>query len=176
MTTYKHIFHNFTDKDFTGYWNGKVFTFKPGTRKAYPELIAKHFAKHLTNDVLTEQGKETYTSPKKPTEVTEFMNVFSKAYIVQGVDENNDLELNDGSAQESMDEPSMDIKTKPREVPDPYDASSNPQTGPGSEPQIVTGDDEDDYESPDQKGKSDEKSSDDESKPKSNKKGGGGKK
>lgn len=139
----KFYFHNFTDKIFTGYWNGRPYTFKAGTKKEYPRGIAEHFAKHLSNKVLTEQGKETYTSPKKPQEVKVFMDVFNKAFFVEEVDNGDNLDIVDGDSV--VDEPSMNIQTIPREpVNDPYDATKGEVTGPGNKPQVI-GEEEEGY-------------------------------
>lgn len=135
--THKYIFHNFTDKPFTGYWNGRAYTFKPGTKKYYDRLIARHFAKHLTNQVLIEQGKERATSPKKPDEVPEFMNIFHKAFLVEEVSPEDDLDIGPGV---DPDEPSMNIRTQPRQTVDPYDASAAPQAGPAGPPQVIESD------------------------------------
>ena len=132
--SYKYIFHNFTDKPFTGHWNGKPYTFKPGVKKYYPHLIARHFAKHLTNQILIESDKEVFTSPKKPDEVPVFMEVFHKAFIVEQVADEDNLDI-DGDG--SSDEPSMNIQTKPREIKDPYDASAVPQTGPAGPSKVI---------------------------------------
>ncbi len=148
--TKKYIFHNFTDKPFTGYWNGKPITFKPGIKKDYPRLITRHFAKHLTNQILTDGGKdetikngERYTSPKKPDEVPVFMEIFNKAFIVEEIPDEDNLEIIEGG--QTPDEPSMNINTKSREIIDPYDASQN-KTTPKGVPQTigaeVGGDDE----------------------------------
>lgn len=147
--SYKFIFHNFTTKAFTGYWNGKPYTFKPGVKKYYPKGIAEHFAKHLANQVLTEDGKETFTSPKKPQDVPVFMDVFNKAFLVEEVPDEDNLDID--SEIVDSDVPSMDIKTQPRQSTDPYDASSQPQTGPGNAPQIIgeVTDDSDDGEEAD---------------------------
>ena len=45
-----------------------------------PDYLARHFAKHLANRELLKLGKERATSPKKPEEVPEFMEVFNQAY------------------------------------------------------------------------------------------------
>lgn len=47
-----------------------------------PEYLARHFGKHLTNQILIEQGKETATSPKKPDEVKDFSDIFNKVCII----------------------------------------------------------------------------------------------
>lgn len=151
----KTFFHNFTEKPFTGYWNGKRYTFKPGIQKEYPPLIARHFAKHLTNEVLTASGKDQYASPKKPDEVPQFMEIFNKAFIVEEVAAEDDLDLDTGG--EDADEPSMSIRTKPRESIDPYDAGKNQTTGPGNAPQVIgdeepAKDDESEYEEPNSEG------------------------
>lgn len=147
MTT-KYIFHNFTTKPFTGYWNGKAYTFKPGVKKYYIKGIAEHFAKHLTNQVLTESGKETFTSPKKPQEVPVFMEVFNKALLTEEVPDEDNLEIPEGEVE--SDVPSMNIKVAPRQAVDPYDARAQSATGPGSAPQVIGEaiEDEDGYEAP----------------------------
>lgn len=80
------LFHNFSDKPFTGYWNGKGRTFKPGDRKYMPKYLAEHYAKHLVNSVLIAQGKETSVSPKKPEQVPAFMELFNQAFILEDED------------------------------------------------------------------------------------------
>ena len=131
----KYSFHNFTDKPFTGAWNGKPYTFNPGKKQEYPKLIAEHFAKHLTNQILTDSGKETFTSPKKPKEVPQFMEIFQKALIMEEIAEADNLGI---ESERSEDEPSMNIQTKPREAVDPYDANATPQTGPGNAPETIS--------------------------------------
>lgn len=74
------FFTNFSAEPFTGYWDGKPRTFKPGDSRPLPEYLARHFAKHLSNRELLKLGKETATSPKKPEDVPEFMTMFSKAF------------------------------------------------------------------------------------------------
>lgn len=87
------IFHNFTSKPYTGYWDGKPKTFKPGDKKLLPDYLAAHYAKHLTNQVLTERGDVTSTSPKFPEQVPIFMDVFNQAYIPQDDDDADDVEM-----------------------------------------------------------------------------------
>lgn len=163
-------FHNFTDETFTGFWNGKPKTFKPGDRVLMPAWLAEHFAKHLTNRELIKAGKEVYTSPKQPAQVPEFMAVFRKCYVPEGkAQAAGSNEVDDIIAGSQV--PSMDIvveKPKPidqgpaaaladenREADrasaagdaDPYDASAAPAVGPGSESTIIKGPDGDDDES-----------------------------
>ncbi len=133
--SYKFIFHNFTKDPFIGYWNGKAYTFKPGIKKYYPELIARHFAKHLTNQLLIEKEQIRYTSPKKPNEVPIFMEIFNKAFLVEELPDEDNLDI-DGSGGEELTEPSMNITTKKREVIDPYDASTN-KVVPAGPPQVI---------------------------------------
>ncbi len=134
--TKKYIFHNHTSKPFTGYWNGKAYTFKPGVKKYYSKFIAIHFAKHLTNEILTATKRERFTSPKKPWEVPVFMNEFDKALLVEEVPDEDNLDI-ETDENVSSDVPSMNIKTAPRESVDPYDASSQPPVGSGSTPQVI---------------------------------------
>lgn len=143
-------FHNFTDKPFTGHWNGKPKTFKPRERVYMPRYLAEHFAKHLTNSVLIEKGKESYTSPKKPEDVPVFMEIFNKAFIRDEISEGqNELDAEIASAQSTA--PSMNIDTKPNAPIDTGPAAAQESaetiTGPGKEPQVINPPDGDDDES-----------------------------
>jgi len=135
-------FHNFSSTPFTGYWNGKPKTFKPGEKVYMPAYLAEHFAKHLTNRHLIENKMDVYTSPKNPGQVPQFMDVFKKAFIPDAPNTGN--EVDDGIAKVS--EPSMDIVVeKPIRIDQGPAAALAEQTGPGSEPQIKRepeGDDE----------------------------------
>ena len=137
------LFFNFTDKPFVGYWNGKAYTFQPGQKKYFSEGIAKHFAKHLTNQVLIEAGKETSTSPKFPEQVPEFWKIFVKAFIVE---DNQEV---DPETEIASDQPSMNINVKPTRTIDPFDSHSQPSVGPGNQPTVIGAaeDDEAEYES-----------------------------
>lgn len=77
------LFTNISNKPFTGYWNGKPKTFKPGEKIYLEEGIAKHYAKHLTNQMLLEKDLETCTSPKFPEQVPQFMEIFNQCCIVE---------------------------------------------------------------------------------------------
>jgi hypothetical protein len=98
-------FVNFDTKPFTGYWNGKPKTFKPGERFYTQAWLAEHFAKHLTNRYLIEHGGEVYASPKNPGQVQQFMDVFKKAFIP-------DTKPVDLDELDVAPEPSMDIDVK----------------------------------------------------------------
>lgn len=104
------IFHNFTTKKFIGYWNGKPKEFLPGQRASMPEGLARHFAKHLTNEILLTSGKpadENYTSPKFPEQVPRFMEIFSKCFQLENDSEDIDLQVQ--MLDETKKEPSMNI-------------------------------------------------------------------
>lgn len=150
MTNQTATFHNFTDQPFTGYWNGKSKTFKPGEKQAMPTWLAEHFAKHLTNQELHKAGMDNYTSPKKPTEVPQFMDLFKRACIYNeneaGGNEIDDLiEVATAEAQSAEDEamagPSMNISVKPTAMPDPYDAHAQDVKPSGPSTVIGTPDD-----------------------------------
>ena len=131
-------FINFTEQPFTGYWNGKPYTFQPGERKEkLNALIARHFAKHLTNKVLIEAGKETLTSPKMMEDVKGFMDVFNKAFAWENQGKEADSETGMMADDLSKTEPSMNINVVPAGSVDPYDASKAPAVGPGSAPQVI---------------------------------------
>lgn len=140
-------FFNFTDKPFTHEWNGKAYTFQPGAKKErLNATIAAFFAKHLANKVLTETDKEQYCSPKKPLEVPQFMEVFNKAYFLEA--DGREVDPDTGLPADESAQPSMNVRTVPRETIDPYDANAKKQFGPGGKPQVigVVTDDESSFE------------------------------
>lgn len=167
-------FHNFTDRPFTGHWNGKAKTFAPGAKQLMPAFLAEHFAKYLTNDVLIREGKEIYTSPKKPLDVPQFMDLFNKAFIaekrIEGGNEIDDL-IGSAAADVSSDEVSSNIKPQVKlnhvdesspaaaaaamrgedpnadadQEADPYTPSAN-EVGPGNGSQVIGEATDDDYE------------------------------
>lgn len=101
-----------------------------------PEYLARHFAKHLSNKVLTAAGKDSACSPKKPEEVPLFMAEFNKAFQLQaGDDADDDLDVAIDLANKPKDEPSSNITTKP-----------NKSIGPSSELKTKTDPDDDEYE------------------------------
>lgn len=153
-------FHNFSSEAFTGYWNGKPKTFKAGERVYMPAYLAEHFAKHLANRELIRAGKESYTSPKFPRQVPQFMEVFNKAFIPDTAPEaNNEI---DAEIARAKAEPSMNIEIKKPENIDEGPAAAQhalankaPETeleienvGPGKESMVIsTPEDEADDES-----------------------------
>lgn len=74
------LFTNFSNEPFTGFWDGKAKTFTPGQQVYMPDYLAAHFAKHLTNRELLKKGLERSTSPKRPEDVPEFMELYNQAY------------------------------------------------------------------------------------------------
>ena len=74
------LFTNFSNKTFTGYWDGKPRKFEPGESLYMPDYLAEHFAKHLTNRELLAIGQENSMSPKKPEDHPHFMKFFNQAY------------------------------------------------------------------------------------------------
>lgn len=125
------LFHNFTEKDFTGYWNGRAKTFKAGAQVYMESYLAEHYAKHLVNSVLISRGDYTSTSPKKPTEVPKFMELFDKACIRQ----------EDTDEQDSAETTTDILNRQP--------SSNLPPSVANKEPQIIESpveDDDDEYE------------------------------
>ncbi len=112
MTEQQHRtaqFTNISDKPFTGYWDGKPRTFKPGESKYMPQFLAEHFAKHLTNQLLLEQGKENLTSPKFPEQVPAFMEVYNKICKVDDEGQEDALDADIALANRKV-EPSSNIE------------------------------------------------------------------
>lgn len=87
------LFVNIDSKSFTGYWNGKPRTFKPGESAPLPEYLARHFAKHLTNSILIGKGLEKSTSPKFPEQVPQFMEVFKQCCLITESSERSEDEI-----------------------------------------------------------------------------------
>lgn len=136
-STRQALFYNFTDKEFVGYWDGKSKKFAPGAKQYMEEWRARHYAKHLTNKVLLEMGKENSTSPKFPEQVPDFINIFNQACIVE---EDQEESQDESDLINRQHEPSMNMPEKPAKVPTVVD---------NKEPQIITApdaDDEDNFE------------------------------
>lgn len=120
-TNNEALFFNFTNKPFTGYWDGKARTFKAGAKMYMEEWRARHYAKHLTNQVLLELGKENATSPKFPNQVPEFMEIFNKAFIKEEdqMEENidaSDLINKQHQAKKAEVEPTIVDKEEPQVI------------------------------------------------------------
>lgn len=86
------LFTNFTDQEFTGYWDGKGRKFSPGQSLHMPAYLAQHYAKHLVNRELLRADKDgtllhkngdKMTSPKFPEQVPLFMELFNKACQIE---------------------------------------------------------------------------------------------
>lgn len=114
------LFTNWTDETFTGYWDGKPKTFKPGESKYMPDFLARHFAKHLTNRELLREKKDgtlvykngdKFTTPKFPEQVPLYMELFNKAYTPEEA-ESEEV----GSQDENLDE-LVDSMNKNHEFP-----------------------------------------------------------
>ncbi len=129
------LFTNFSNESFTGYWDGKGRTFKPGEAKYLPDYLAAHFAKHLVNRELLKVGKEKATSPKKPQDVPEYMELFNKAYTPE---ETEDQSANEGDPVDA----SIEAANKNRVT------AKVPASVAAKGPQIIAGpaDDEDEDE------------------------------
>ena len=90
------LFTNFTNQEFTGWWDGKSKKFAPGQSLYMQDFLARHFAKHLANRELLRKDAngnlvypegEKMTSPKKPEDAPLFMDLFNKAYTPDEADE-----------------------------------------------------------------------------------------
>lgn len=84
-------FTNFTDQDFTGWWDGKSREFPSGSSTYMPDYLAQHYAKHLVNRELLKtkrdgtliyKGGDKMTSPKFPEQVPLYMELFNQACTV----------------------------------------------------------------------------------------------
>ena len=109
------LFTNYTNEEFTGYWDGKAKKFKAGESLWMPDYLARHFAKHLTNQELqrvNEAGSlivpngDKFTSPKNPDQVPQFMQLFNQAYTpeeeTEGIDP-TDIGNDDDDVEELID-------------------------------------------------------------------------
>lgn len=130
-------FTNFTNETFTGYWDGKPKTFKPGESKFMPDYLAKHLAKHLVNRELLRKDEggnliykdgEKFTSPKRPEDVPLYMELFGKAYHSDEEDDEDSTELDDvdvvmesenknrSTSTETIDEEDESFEGEPEEL------------------------------------------------------------
>lgn len=113
------LFFNFTNEPFTGYWDGKEKTFKAGEQRYMPEWLARHYAKHLTNQELLKLGHETSTSPKFQEQVPKFMEIFNKCFIMpEDAVEQDDASSATDIADRTHREPSMNISEQPKKTAD----------------------------------------------------------
>lgn len=62
-------FTNVSDKEWTHTWGGKPYTFAPGQTKAFPRFMAEFFAKHLSDRILIDAGKDFSMESKERTEL-----------------------------------------------------------------------------------------------------------
>jgi hypothetical protein len=86
-------FVNYTNEEFIIHWNGKKKTFPPGKSKFMEDGVARVFAKHLANKILISLGKDNLTSPKKPEDVPQFMEIVNKCYFpIDDMDEDEEVE------------------------------------------------------------------------------------
>jgi hypothetical protein len=137
------LFFNFTTKPFTGYWDGKPRTFKPGAKQYMEEWRARHYAKHLTNQVLLEKGLENATSPKFPEQVPAFMEIFNKACIIE---EEQPEEQDESDLINKQHEATMNIPAGKTETKKAGKGAKVPTLVDDKEPQIIEVPDEDEDE------------------------------
>ena len=142
-------FVNATDTDFTGMWNGQKKLVKPGQSLYMADYLAFHFAKHLTNRELTKAGLHNFTSPKKPEEVPQFMELFNKFIVLdEHQDDMGDMDIMDVKpvSKHVEEDPKMAAKrggaTTLRGVDDPDFVDSD-------KVKSEKGDDEDEFETKD---------------------------
>lgn len=121
------LFKNITNKPFIGFWDGKGKKYEGGATKLLPEYLARHYATHLTNQILIEKKEYTSTSPKFPEQVPKFMEIFNQCYEAQQDDDTEDVEMPIKNIPSSRLESTMDAKQPQIVIP-------------------VEADDEDDFE------------------------------
>lgn len=67
-------FLNIDSEVFVGYWDSKAYTIKPGETKFYPEFLANHLAKHLSDKLMQEKGISLNDHSKRAEIVAEILN------------------------------------------------------------------------------------------------------
>jgi len=67
-------FLNIDSEVFVGYWDSKPYTIKPGEIKFYPEFLAQHLAKHLSDKLMQERGISLNDHSKRAEIVAEMLN------------------------------------------------------------------------------------------------------
>jgi len=124
----KALFTNWTNEEFTGFWDGKDRNYPAGSSQELPDYLANHYAKHLTNRELLrtkEDGKtlvykdgDKMTSPKFPEQIPLFMELFNKAYkeidgeIIGDAKDDIDSLVGQFRNPESQEEPKFPINKK----------------------------------------------------------------
>lgn len=164
------LFTNFTDQDFIGYWDGKSKKIPAGKSLWMPGYLAAHLAKILANKELVRKvdgkekykGGETMTSPKKPSDVPLFMELFNKAFTPDETedmgDKNDDIDALIKSANKNREKSRLDGSNK--------EAKSEKEQDP-NQPQVVLSpdfkEDEDDDDESSFEGKPEDKKNEEQS-------------
>lgn len=92
------LFTNWTDEDFVGMWNNEPYLLAKKTSRFYPEYLATHFAKHLTDREMNKAKVTTdHFSRKEYLDkcFTEVIEASSAAAV-------NDLILNQPKQEEKV--------------------------------------------------------------------------
>lgn len=66
------LFTNISDREFIGYWNSVPYRFKPKASHYMEAWKARHFAKHLIDQILNDKNKPT-NSPERATLLAEIV-------------------------------------------------------------------------------------------------------
>ena len=104
------MFRNWTNDPFTGEWAKSPHVFQPGESRYYPEGLAHHFAKHLTDWALIKQGKDTDDQTRPELYAKCFVDV---APIVSADAESTKVEvMNQKQAEAAVDVPAEIVPPK----------------------------------------------------------------
>lgn len=157
------LFTNWTEEEFTGYWDGKGRPFAPGEKQWMPRYLAEHFAKHLTNRELLRvkpngqpvyKDGEKFTSPKKPEDVPLYMKLFNKAFTpdpedtAPGAEKKNDIDdliklaNKTKESQKQGKEKALDNKNDDKK-PESKSEKEKKDVQDPDEPQVITPPDDD---------------------------------
>lgn len=157
-------FTNYTKEAFTGYWDGKPYTYQPGQQKVMQAFKAFHFAEGLANRELLrikidpKTGEkmrlpngtpmyevphgDAFVSPKDPEGVPEFKNRFLQAFKM--IDDGGSDEIKPKAESVSSDmlpiEKGKDVQianfpTDPED--DTFEGTPEEETTPPSEPKTT---------------------------------------
>ena len=99
-------FVNWTNETFKGQYDGENYTFRPGVHVLLLEGVANHFAKHLTDHALLEDGKRLDDQSREA--------LFAKCFPGGAEDEEQEIEPDLPQAVQSLQQ---DVKEEKKTQP-----------------------------------------------------------
>ena len=100
------LFKNVADKEFIGYWNSVPYRFKPGASHYMEAWKAKHFAKHLIDQILNDAKLPTNHGSR-----AEYLKkIISEEMPIEGDAEKAKTEIADLNEGKTLEAPPEKVK------------------------------------------------------------------